>query len=235
MDEEIIERAKKSAAELAVKENLAKDMILGIGSGSTIIHAVKYIGKLNKEFKSSIVCIPTSYQSKQIIIQEGLKLGSLDQFSQIDLTIDGADEIDAELSLIKGGGGCLVQEKIVASNSQKFVVIADWRKMSSQLGEKWRTGIPVEIIPEAQKPLVNRVEALGGDMSLRMAKSKMGPVVTDNGNFIIDIDFGKISNAGELHSKLKLLTGVVDTGLFVDMASKAHIGQKDGSVLTQFR
>ena len=233
MDEETIEQAKKIAAELAVEENVRKDMILGIGSGSTIIHVVETIGKMNSDIKSSLVCIPTSYQSKQLLIKHGLTIGSLDQYSDIDLTIDGADEIDDDLNLIKGGGGCLVQEKIVASNSRSFIVIADWRKKSSQLGEKWRTGIPVEIIPQAYKPMLKKLKDLGGVPILRMAVSKMGPVVTDNGNFIIDVDFGRISDPSKLHSKLKMLTGVVDSGLFVKMTTKAYIGQVNGKVQTQ--
>ncbi len=233
MDEETIEQAKKIAAELVVEENVRKDMILGIGSGSTILHAVRRIKEMDFEITSSIICIPTSYQSKHLLIEHGLKIGVLDQYTEIDVTIDGADEIDNELNLIKGGGGCLVQEKIIASNSRSFIVIADWRKKSSQLGEKWRTGIPVEIIPQAQKPMLKKLKDLGGVPILRMAVSKMGPVVTDNGNFIIDVDFGKISNPSKLHSELKLLTGVVDSGLFVKMTTKAYIGQINGKVQTQ--
>ncbi|MHA2176445.1 MAG: ribose 5-phosphate isomerase A [Candidatus Hodarchaeales archaeon] len=233
MDEETIEQAKKIAAELAVEENVRKDIILGIGSGSTIIHAVRRIKDMDSEITSSIICIPTSYQSKQLLIEHGLTIGSLDQYSDIDITIDGADEIDDDLNLIKGGGGCLVQEKIVASNSRSFILIADWRKKSSQLGEKWRTGIPVEIIPQAQKPMLQKLKNLGGEPILRKAVSKMGPVVTDNGNFIIDVDFGKISNPSRLHCQLKLLTGVVDSGLFVKMTTKAYIGQSNGKVHTQ--
>ena len=232
MDNETIERAKKVAAELAVIENVRKDMILGIGSGSTIIHAVKKIGEMDTKIKSSLVCIPTSYQSKQLIIEHGLKVGSLDQYSEIDVVIDGADEIDDNLNLIKGGGGCLVQEKIVASSSRRFVVIADWRKKSSLLGEKWRKGIPIEIIPEANLLLIKKLKALGGKPTLRLAKAKMGPLVTDNGNFIIDVDFGKITNPNELQYQLKSLTGVVDSGLFVKMTTKAYIGLSDGKVQT---
>ena len=232
MDNETTELAKKVAAELAVKENIQKDMILGIGSGSTIIHAVKKIGKMDTKIKASIICIPTSYQSKQLILEQGLRIGSLDQYSEIDVTIDGADEIDDNLNLIKGGGGCLVQEKIVASSSRSFVVIADWRKKSSHLGEKWRQGIPIEIIPEANLPLIKKLKVLGGKPTLRLAKAKMGPLVTDNGNFIIDVDFGKITNPNELHNQLKSLTGVVDSGLFVGMTTKAYIGQIDGKVQT---
>ena len=232
MDNETTELAKKVAAELAVKENVQKDIILGIGSGSTIIHAVKEIKEMDTDIRSSIVCIPTSYQSKQLIIEYGLNLGSLDQYPDIDVTIDGADEIDGDLNLIKGGGGCLVKEKIVASSSRNFVVIADWRKISSQLGDKWRAGIPVEIIPTALKPLMKRLNDLGGKPVLRMAKAKMGPVVTDNGNFIIDVDFGKINAPDELQFQLKSLTGVVDSGLFLKMATKAYIGQANGKVQT---
>lgn len=232
MDNETTELAKKAAAELAVKENVHKGMILGIGSGSTIVHAVKKIWEMDTKTKSSIVCIPTSYQSKQLILEHGLRIGSLDQYSEIDVAIDGADEIDDNLNLIKGGGGCLVQEKIVASSSRRFVVIADWRKKSSQLGEKWRQGIPIEIIPEANLPLIKKLKVLGGKPTLRMAKAKMGPLVTDNGNFIIDVDFGKITNPKELQYQLKSLTGVVDSGLFVEMTTKAYIGQIDGKVQT---
>jgi len=232
MDNETTELAKKVAAELAVKENVQKDIILGIGSGSTIIHAVKEIKEMDTDIRSSIVCIPTSYQSKQLIIEYGLNLGSLDQYPDIDVTIDGADEIDGDLNLIKGGGGCLVKEKIVASSSRNFVIIVDWRKMSSQLGDKWRAGIPVEIIPTALKPLMKRLNDLGGKPVLRMAKAKMGPVVTDNGNFIIDVDFGKINAPDELQFQLKSLTGVVDSGLFLKMATKAYIGQANGKVQT---
>ena len=232
MDNETTELAKKVAAELAVKENVQKDIILGIGSGSTIIHAVKEIKEMDTDIRSSIVCIPTSYQSKQLIIEYGLNLGSLDQYPDIDVTIDGADEIDGDLNLIKGGGGCLVKEKIVASSSRNFVVIVDWRKMSSQLGDKWRVGIPVEIIPTALKPLMKKLKDLGGKPVLRMAKAKMGPVVTDNGNFIIDVDFGKINAPDELQFQLKSLTGVVDSGLFLKMATKAYIGQANGKVQT---
>jgi ribose 5-phosphate isomerase A len=235
MDKEDTERAKKVAAELAVKENIQKDMILGIGSGSTIVHAVKALKNMNDKIKSTLICIPTSYQSKQLIIEHGLKIGSLDQYSEIHLAIDGADEIDNDLNLIKGGGGCLVQEKIVAANSQSFIIIADWSKVSSNLGDKWTSGIPIEIIPEAHMPLMKKLIDLGGTPILRNAKVKMGPIITDNGNFILDVNFGRITNPIELHYQLKSLIGVVDSGLFVEMTTKAYIGQADGTVQTLIR
>ena len=230
MSDDLIEKGKKNAAIKAVRENVKKNMILGIGSGSTVVYAVEEIGKMNEEENLNLKCIPTSFQSYQLIIEHNLTLSSLDQHPIIDLDIDGADEIDENLNLIKVGGGCLVQEKIIASNSKNLVIIADFRKNSQYLGEKWKKGVPVEIIALSYKPLMKKMELLGGSPVLRIAKEKAGPVITDNGNFIIDVDFGIISNPSEINDKLLHLPGVVDTGLFVGMATSAYIGQKDGTV-----
>ncbi|MHA1471702.1 MAG: ribose 5-phosphate isomerase A, partial [Promethearchaeota archaeon] len=159
-----------------------------------------------------------------------LTLVSLDQYPVIDLDIDGADEIDASLNLIKGGGGCLVQEKIIASASKKLVIIVDYSKKSEILGENWHKGVPIEIIPLALVPIMMKLENLDGKPVLRMAKAKAGPVVSDNGNFIIDVDFGRIKNPSELNLKILQIPGVVDSGLFLGMAQTAYIGQKDGTV-----
>jgi ribose 5-phosphate isomerase A len=230
LGENSIELGKKNAAFKAVEENVKKDMILGIGSGSTVVYAVEAIAEKNQNNSLNLKCIPTSFQSRQLIVKNGLTLVSLDTYPDIDLDIDGADEIDKSLNLIKGGGGCLVQEKIVASSSKKLIIIADYTKKSEYLGEHWKKGVPIEIIPLAHIPIMKRLNALGGTPVLRMALSKSGPVVSDNGNFIIDVDFGKIINPQELNLKLLQIPGVVDTGLFVSMASKAYIGQKDGKV-----
>jgi len=132
--------------------------------------------------------------------------------------------------LIKGGGGCLVQEKIIASASKKLVIIADFTKKSEFLGEHWKKGVPIEIIPLAHVPIMKRLEKLGGTPVLRMAQAKAGPVVTDNANFIIDADFGVLKNPLDLNLKLLQIPGVVDSGLFLGMAQAAYIGQKDGTV-----
>lgn len=231
MSEKLIELGKKAAAEKAVEENVKPNMILGIGSGSTVVYAVNKIAEMNKEKDLNLKCIPTSYQSYKLIIENGLNLVSLDQFPVIDLDIDGADEIDKNLNLIKGGGGCLVQEKIVASNSKKFIIIADFRKVSKNLGENWKKGVPIEVIPMAHVPITRKLEELGGKPVLRMAQSKSGPLITDNGNFIIDVDFGIINNPSELNDKILPIPGVVDTGLFLNMAFKAYIGQEDGKIV----
>jgi len=230
LDEDLVEFGKKNAAFKAVEDNVKQDMVLGIGSGSTVVYAVEAIAKINKDNELNLKCIPTSFQSHQLIVENGLTLVTLDQYPEIDLDIDGADEIDNSLNLIKGGGGCLVQEKIIASSSKKLVVIADYTKRSEVLGENWRSGVPIEVIPLAYVPIMKRLEKLGGKPVLRMAKAKAGPVVSDNGNFIIDVDFGKIENPSDLNIKLLQIPGVVDSGLFLGMASKAYIGLKDGKV-----
>ncbi|MFX1498830.1 MAG: ribose 5-phosphate isomerase A [Promethearchaeota archaeon] len=231
MSVELIEEGKKKAAIKAVRENIKKDMIVGIGSGSTVVYALKEIAEINKSEHLNLKCIPSSFQSSQLIIENKLPMVSLNQYPEIDLDIDGADEIDENLNLIKGGGGCLVQEKIIASNSKKFIIIADFRKNSKILGENWRKGVPVEIISMSHVPVMKKLKGLGGNPKLRMAKAKLGPLITDNGNFIVDVDFGRIENPLELNQKLLNTPGVVDTGLFINMASKAYIGQKDGEVL----
>jgi ribose 5-phosphate isomerase A len=230
MSNELIELGKKNAANKAVEENVEAGMILGIGSGSTVVYAVKKIVEINKAKNMDLKCIPTSFQSRQLIVENGLTLVTLDQYPEIDLDIDGADEIDNSLNLIKGGGGCLVQEKIIASASKKLVIIADFTKKSEFLGEHWKKGVPIEIIPLAHIPIMKRLEKLGGTPVLRMAQAKAGPVVTDNANFIIDADFGVLKNPLDLNLKLLQIPGVVDSGLFLGMAQAAYIGQKDGTV-----
>jgi ribose 5-phosphate isomerase A len=192
---------------------------------------VKRLGELNKKKKLNNKFIPSSFQAYQLIIENGLELTSLEQYPEIDIDLDGADEIDKDLNLIKGGGGCLVQEKIIASNSKLLIIIADFRKNSDILGTNWNKGVPIEVIPMSYYPIMNKLKKLGGNPVLRMAKSKSGPLITDNGNFIIDANFGKISNPEDLNQKLLNIPGVVDTGLFIGLASKAYIGTQNGEVL----
>ena len=231
MSDKSVELGKKNAAYRAVEENIKNGMIIGIGSGSTVVYAVGKLKMLISEKKLSVKCIPTSFQSYQLIVEKGLNLGSLDQYPNIDLDLDGADEIDEELNLIKGGGGCLVQEKIVASNSKRLIIIADFRKKSKKLGENWKKGVPIEVIPLAYVPIIEKLKELGANPKLRMAQAKAGPLITDNGNFIIDADFGVIKSPKEINDAILKIPGVVDTGLFVGMTEKAYIGQEDGTVL----
>ena len=231
MNDMLIEQGKKNAALKAIDDNIKKDLIIGIGSGSTVVYAVNRIGELNKKSNLNLICIPSSFQARQLILENDLKLGSLDRYPEVDIDFDGADEIDQNLNLIKGGGGCLVQEKILAFNSKKLIIIADYRKNSVNLGENWKKGIPIEVIPTAYVPLMKKFSIMEGKPVLRMAQAKAGPLITDNNNFIIDVDFGIIKNPQELNLKLLTLPGVVDTGLFLNMTTKAYIGQENGNVL----
>nr|CAG4636377.1 EOG090X0ACL [Eubosmina coregoni]SVE69955.1 EOG090X0ACL [Eubosmina coregoni] len=230
-----VEGAKKLAAYKAV-DNHVVNGVIGIGSGSTVVYAVERLAQRVREEGLEVICVPSSFQAKQLIIQHGLKLGDLEMHPELIVTIDGADESDKDLTLIKGGGGCLTQEKILASCAEQFIVIADYRKASNNLGEQWSRGIPIEVIPSAYRVVYQKIEkTLGGKSELRMSgSSKAGPVVTDNGNFILDWKFdGLKNNWREVETQLNMIPGVVENGLFVNMACKAYFGMSDGSVMEQ--
>jgi ribose 5-phosphate isomerase A len=225
-----VEMAKRKAAYQAVDDFVKDKQMIGIGSGSTVVYAVERLAQRVKDEKLSIVCVPTSFQATNLIIQNGLQLGDLNRFPELDLTIDGADEVDENLNLIKGGGACQTQEKLVAANSKQLVIIADYRKDSKSLGEKWRAGVPIEVLQLGYVSIMKKLAKLGGKPVLRMGMNKAGPVVTDNGHLVIDADFGEIKDPGWLNQQLKMIAGVVETGLFVNMACKAYFGQADGAV-----
>lgn len=228
----LVEKAKQSAAFRAVDENFpANAKVVGVGSGSTVVYVAERLGQLPN--KSLFVCIPTGFQSKQLIIDNGLQLGSIEQFPKVDIAFDGADEVDPQLNLIKGGGACLFQEKLVAQAASKFVVVADFRKKSpSKLGIQWRKGVPIEIVPNSYAKVTLDLLAMGANgVDLRQSgASKAGPVITDNNNFLLDADFGEIADAVKLHSQIKALVGVVETGLFTGMADAAYFGEEEGEV-----
>ncbi|EFN84428.1 Ribose-5-phosphate isomerase, partial [Harpegnathos saltator] len=209
--------------------------VIGIGSGSTVIYAVHRLVERVKTEGLNVVCIPTSFQARQLIVKNHLTLGDLEIYPELDCAIDGADEVDAEMNLIKGGGGCLLQEKIVASCAKQFVVIADYTKNSQKLGDQYKKGIPIEVIPMAYKPIQHRIEVTyGGSANIRMALAKAGPVVTDNGNFVLDWNFPQdITDWNKINKEISLIPGVVETGLFINMAEKAFFGMADGSVKVQ--
>ncbi|XP_047371569.1 ribose-5-phosphate isomerase [Vespa velutina] len=230
-----LETAKKIAAYKAIDEYVKDNTVIGIGSGSTIIHAVHRLAERVKEEKLNVVCIPTSYQARQLILNNHLTLGDLESFPKLDCAIDGADEVDAEMNIIKGGGGCLLQEKIVASCAKEFIIIADYTKHSEKLGQQYKQGIPIEVVPMAYVPIQHRIEDnYGGDVKIRMAVAKAGPVITDNGNFILDWHFPQdLSDWNKINEEILLMPGVVETGLFIKMANKAYFGMTDGSIKEQ--
>ncbi|XP_058830305.1 ribose-5-phosphate isomerase [Topomyia yanbarensis] len=229
-----LEHSKKIAAFKAVDEYVKDSTVVGVGSGSTVVYAVQRLAELVNTKGLSVICVPTSFQSRQLIISSGLVLGDLEQNPKIDCVIDGADEVDADMVLIKGGGGCLLQEKIVASCASQMIVIADYTKNSVKLGEQYKKGIPIEVVPMAYVPIKEKIlSKYGGKLVLRMAVAKAGPVVTDNGNFILDWHFpvDKDFDWDSVNHDIILIPGVVETGLFVKMATKAYFGLADGSVV----
>ncbi|XP_055533954.1 ribose-5-phosphate isomerase [Wyeomyia smithii] len=228
-----LEQAKKIAAFKAVDEYVKDNTVVGIGSGSTVVYAVQRLVERVKSEKLNLICIPTSFQARQLIIENALTLGDLEQNPRIDCAIDGADEVDADMILIKGGGGCLLQEKIVASCAQQLIIIADYTKNSKKLGEQYKKGIPIEVIPMAYVPIRDKISSsYGGKLLLRMAVAKAGPVVTDNGNFILDWHFPSTVSYDwdKVNQDISIIPGVVETGLFVKMATRAYFGSADGSV-----
>ncbi|NXC21742.1 RPIA isomerase, partial [Corythaeola cristata] len=206
---------------------LQNNQVLGIGSGSTIVHAVHRLAERVKQDNLSIVCIPTSFQARQLILQNGLTLSDLDRHPELDVAIDGADEVDSDLNLIKGGGGCLTQEKIVAGYAKCFIVIADYRKKSESLGERWKKGIPIEVIPMAYVPVSRALtKKFGGAVELRMAVSKAVRVPDQpHGR-----GFKQWGGSGVNQHVNSCSAGVVETGLFIDMAEVVYFGMEDGSV-----
>jgi len=229
-----VEASKQLAAWTAVDRHLKPEhRVVGIGSGSTVPYVVQRIIAQGPEVNKNRVFIPTGFQSKELIVKGNLILGDVDQFPTIDVTIDGADEVDAELNCIKGGGACHLREKVLAEAAESFIIVADYRKKSTVLGTSWKQGVPIEVAPFAYAKLLQNLHRLGSPTAtLRMAKAKAGPVVSDNGNFIIDAPFDEqyMKHPFELLSRIKMLTGVVEVGLFCGMAKAAYFGEEDGSV-----
>ncbi|XP_066603839.1 ribose-5-phosphate isomerase isoform X2 [Prorops nasuta] len=228
-----LEGFKKIVAYKAVDECLKNKTVIGIGSGSTVTYAVDRIAELTRERNLNVVCVPTSFQARQLILNNHLKLGDLETYPKLDYAIDGADEVDKDLNLIKGGGGCLLQEKIVASCTDQLIIIADYTKNSTKLGEQYKNGIPIEVLPLAYVPIQRKIEnKFGGSLKIRMGVAKAGPVVTDNGNFILDWKFpDDISDWSKINTELSLIPGVLETGLFINMAKKVYFAMADGTVI----
>lgn len=233
MTESPQDRAKRAAAEAAVAE-VKPGMKLGLGTGST---ANLFIGALGARVREGglddVTCVPTSVQSGRLAERERLRLATLERVGWLDLTVDGADEIGPGLNLIKGGGGALLQEKIVACASDRMLVIADDSKHVDALGA---FPLPIEVVPfgwETTAAIVRNTLREHGwsadvQVSLRLARDE--PFLTDGGHFIFDLKLGRVDAPAKIDSALRDIPGVIDTGLFVGIADRAIIGREDGSV-----
>jgi len=216
------EEAKKRAALEAVK-HVKDGFVVGLGSGSTAAYAIYELGWRICEEGLHVLGVPTSYQALMLAVECRIPITTLDVHSQLDLTIDGADQVDKRLNLIKGLGGALTREKIVASASKQLIIVVDETKLTAELGAN--QPIPLEVLPFASTFVIAKLKALGGKPILRMDKNKVGPTVTDNGNFLVDVDFGIIKNPQKLNADLKSIPGVVETGLFLNMADIVYVGK----------
>ena len=219
------EEAKKRVALEAVK-HVQDDFIVGLGSGSTAAYVIQEIGEKMRLEGLRILGVPTSHQAMMLAVHCGVPLTTLNEHPQLDLAIDGADQVDRELNLIKGGGGALTREKIVSSAAEEFVIVADETKLVERLGTNHT--LPIEVLPFAVPTVMVKLRELKGKPVLREGGGKVGPSVTDNGNFVVDVDFGPVDDVKELHLQLKLIPGVIETGLFVGMADVVYLGKPDG-------
>jgi ribose 5-phosphate isomerase A len=220
-----IDQLKRLAAHRAV-EYVQSGMTIGLGSGSTFRFVLERIGQLLRGGRLKDVSgVPSSIQTQKMAGQLGIPLTAFDHDPMLDLTIDGADEVDPDLNLIKGGGGALLREKILAQSSRCNIIIVDYRKMSPQLGTRWV--LPIEVLPFALKPTQKYLADLGAAVSVR--KTAAGdPLRTDQDNLILDANFGPIEDIENLAFKLSGRAGIIAHGLFLGLADEVIIAEKDG-------
>jgi len=226
------EDAKRAVGRAAVDQYVKSGMKIGMGTGSTAVWAIRRIGELLQTGElHDILGVPTSSQSEQECQSLGIPLRSMNDpeiSGTLDVTFDGADEIDPDLALIKGGGAALLVEKVVAYASRTMVVVADSGKLVENLG--LRFPVPVEVLPAARIPVLSSLVALGGKPEVRQAERKMGAVITDNGNLVVDVYFAEPFEPGEMERELSMIPGVLGNGVFSRIRPQVLIGRPDGSV-----
>ncbi|ADC64376.1 ribose 5-phosphate isomerase [Ferroglobus placidus DSM 10642] len=214
---------KEIAAEKAL-EFVENGMILGLGSGSTVRIFVEKLGELVRKERLKVEVIPTSYDTEILAVKNGLKVSSLLEHPEPDLCVDGADQVDRKLNLIKGGGGALTREKIVAEASKKFYVVVD----ESKLVERLNMAIPVEILPFAYGFVERRLKELGYNCNLRTSVRKLGPVISDNGNYIADVEAKEV-DVEKIERDFRV-PGIIEHGVFPsEMVDLVIVGRRDGA------
>lgn len=223
----------KQAVGKAAADRVQSGMIVGLGTGSTTAYAIQAIGeRLRSGDLKDIKGIPTSFQAIILAKEYGIPLTTLDEVEKIDLAIDGADEVDPNKNLIKGGGAAHTREKIVDTLAEYFIVVVDSSKIVDRLGSTFL--LPVEVLPLAMTPVMRAITKLGGKPQLRMGVKKAGPVITDQGNFVIDVKFDRIDNPATLEKELNNIPGVLENGLFVGVTDLVLIGEvKDGQPIVR--
>lgn len=208
----------------AAAERVQSGSIVGLGTGSTTAYAIQFLGdRLKSGQIKDIKGVPTSFQASTLAKQYGIPLTTLDEIDHIDIAIDGADEVDPQHNLIKGGGAAHTREKVVDSLAAQFIVVVDSSKLVDRLGSTF--AVPVEVLPMAIAPVMRAVENLGGQPELRMGVKKDGPVITDQGNMVLDVKFDSINNPAELEKTLNNIPGVLENGLFVGLTDLVLVGE----------
>jgi len=220
-----LQNQMKQAVAKAAVDKIQNGMILGLGSGSTAAFMIEALAlKIKSGEIKDIVGVTTSFQGEVLATELGIPLKSLSSVSEIDLAIDGADEVDPKFQLIKGGGACHVQEKLVASMAKKFIVVVDSTKLVEKLNLDFK--LPVEVLPTAWKQVQKTLIDFGGEGDLRMAQKKAGPVVTDQGNLILDLTFSDgIDQPELLESQINNIPGVLENGLFTNLTDEVLVGR----------
>jgi len=221
--------AKRRAGEAAAGQ-VTDGMTVGLGTGSTAAHAIRALGEA-VDSGLDIIGVPTSFASRELAIEQGIPLADLDEVNGLDIAIDGADQIVLDSGdCIKGGGAAHAREKLVAAAADELHVVVDPTKVAERLDHT----VAVEGLPAGRTGVEEAVEALGGEPSLRRAANKDGPVVTDNGNLVVDADFGEIDDPAALAASLSGVPGVVEHGLFVDRTAAVYVGREDGVSVTEY-
>ncbi len=220
---------KQAVAEAAV-EQFRDGMVVGLGSGSTAALMIQGLGqRLASGQLKDIVGVTTSFQGEVLAAELGIPLLSLNAVARIDLAIDGADEVDPSFQLIKGGGACHVQEKLVAARADRFIVVVDSTKLVDRLNLGFL--LPVEVLPGAWRQVKQQLTVMEGVAELRMAQRKAGPVVTDQGNLVLDVRFnGGIADPVALEREINNIPGVLENGLFVNLADDVLVGEVSDGV-----
>lgn len=214
---------KRAAAESAC--SLVRDgQVLGLGTGSTVYFLIEELARRIEDDGLDVICVPTSRGTALLAGEKGIPVATLEEYDSLDLAIDGADQVSKSLDMIKGGGAAHTREKIVASLAERFVVIVDEGKLS----EKLSLPVPVEVLPFSWKVVAGQLEKMSAATTIRQGSGKAGPVITDNGNYVLDADFGVIEDPEALEAEINLIRGVVENGIFPGMAHEVRVGTENG-------
>ena len=222
MAHRVLQMKKQVGVEAA--NRVQSGQVVGLGTGSTAIHAIARIGdRLKSGELRNVRGIPTSFQSSVLAREHQIPLTTLEEVGRIDIAIDGADEVDPHLNLIKGGGAAHMREKIIDALAEEFIVVIDSGKLVDRLGSQ--VPIPVEVLPLAYAPVMKALKDLGGKPDIRMGVKKAGPVITDQGNMVIDVWFDEILDPAAMELTINNLPGVLENGLFVQIANTVLVGE----------